>query len=278
MAAQPLASATDSLAGGSVRVRANDRLDNFGIVGAVAGGVAGIGVSVFVLNITSNTDAGISGSSVITAGPGGTNVVSTHAEMIENTTAIGVAGGGGFVGIGAQVVVLNDGGKQSSHVDSGAAIKQAGGGLDVTVDAHRNIPVYAIGVGLGAGATGAGVAVVNVNGGAKADVGDVALSGSGPGFGPVGKLNVVANDIIDASTLAIAVAGGVGLVQHFLRAGGIHRLARLVGEALTVRGLVVQDRDLPVLEFGREILARDPALLVVAAAHAENVGAGALVG
>ncbi len=53
---------------------------------------------------------------------------------------------------------------------------------------------------------------------------------------------------------------------------------RLVGEALTVGRLVVQDGDLLAGEILGEIVARDLALLVVTAANAVDVGAGALVG
>ena len=76
----------------------------------------------------------------------------------------------------------------------------------------------------------------------------------------------------------VLLAGREGLVHDLLQAGRIHRLLGLVGEAFAVGGLVVQDRDVLALELRRQILAGDAALLVVAAADAEHVGAGALVG
>ncbi len=57
---------------------------------------------------------------------------------------------------------------------------------------------------------------------------------------------------------------------------GVHGLLGLVGEALAVRGLVMDDRDLLVLEVVGEALAGDGALLVVATAGAEGVPEAAL--
>src|SRR5262249_50024423 len=47
---------------GAVHVRAGDNLSVFGVAGAVAGGFVGVGVAVIILNVKSNTDAGIGGS------------------------------------------------------------------------------------------------------------------------------------------------------------------------------------------------------------------------
>ena len=68
------------------------------------GGAVGVGASVLILNVNSVTDAGIAPYAIINAGGG----VTVSASMDEHSTPIGFAGGGGFVGVGAQVSVVND--------------------------------------------------------------------------------------------------------------------------------------------------------------------------
>ena len=155
-----------------------------------------------VLNVKSVTDAGVSPYATINAG----GAVKVSASMDEQTTPIGFAGGGGFVGIGAQVAVVNDTGTQNAHIDDKAAVTKAGGGLTVAVNATRDMHAYAIGVGLGAFATGAAVAVVNLGGDASATIGDVTVGA----IGAVSAITVSAVDHVTSDTLVIAVGGGVG--------------------------------------------------------------------
>ncbi len=193
---------TTIVAGGHLNVIANDVLDVFGIAGAAAGGFVGVGASVLILNVKSVTDAGVANYASISAG-GGVNVT---ASMDEHSTPIGFAGGGGFVGVGAQVAIVNDTSTQNAHIDDHAAIQKAGGaGLKVTVDSQRDVHAYAIGVAVGAGAIGAAVAVVNVDGDATAKIGDVAVGNPGP----VNAINVSATDHVTSDTLVISVAGGI---------------------------------------------------------------------
>src|SRR5215204_6264734 len=74
----------------------------------------------------------------------------------------------------------------------------------------------------------------------------------------------------------VLLAGVDALVHDLLQALLVHRLLGLVGEALAVGGLVVDDGDLLALEALGEIAAGDLALLVVAAAGAEGVPLSAL--
>src|SRR5690606_22431237 len=74
----------------------------------------------------------------------------------------------------------------------------------------------------------------------------------------------------------VLLAGGDGFVHRLLHALGGQRLAGLVGEALPVGGLVVDDRDLLALELVGDVAGRNDALLVVAAADAEDVAVAAL--
>ena len=58
------------VAGGSVSVRADERLDLFSIVGGVQGGFVAVGASVLVANVETNVDASIGANASITAGAG----------------------------------------------------------------------------------------------------------------------------------------------------------------------------------------------------------------
>ena len=191
------------VAGGHVHVWATDNLAVFGIAGAAAGGIVGVGASVLVLNVKSITDAGVGPSASISAG----GAVGVSAGMAEQSTGIAFSGALGFVAVGAQVAVLNDSGTQNAHIDGGASVPQAGGGLTVSVTANRDVHTYAIGVGLGAGAIGAAVGTVNVSGDASATIGNVAVGATGT----VSGITVSAVDHITSDILVISVQGGVGL-------------------------------------------------------------------
>jgi hypothetical protein len=69
----------------------------------------------------------------------------------------------------------------------------------------------------------------------------------------------------------VVVALVVGLVELFGDAGLVERLLGLVGQALAVGGLVVEDRDVLAGEVLGDELPGDGALLVVAAADAQHV-------
>src|SRR6185437_2157433 len=69
----------------------------------------------------------------------------------------------------------------------------------------------------------------------------------------------------------ILVALVVGLVHLLLYARLVERLPGLVGEALAVGALVVEDRDVLALEIFRDVGAGDRPLLVVTAADTRDV-------
>src|SRR5262249_55026229 len=138
---------------------------------------------------------------------GGAVLVS--ASMNEKSTPISFAGGGGIVGVGATVGVLNDHGTQSAPIDDNAANDNAGGGPPGSGNAIPDRPAFRAGGRVGGVAAGAAVAVVNVDGDSSATIGNVAV-GNG-GATPLGGLNVAASDSVNPDTYVIAVAAGVGL-------------------------------------------------------------------
>src|SRR4029077_9887818 len=185
---------------GAVHVRAADNLTVFGVAGAVAGGFVGVGVAVIILNVASQTDAGIGPNGNVTALGG---ILEVTTSMNENFFGLAVAGGFGFVGLGAQVIVVNDSGTQNAHIDDGAIIGGAAGGLVVSTNAMRNIQVLAIGVTSGAFSPGAAIAVANISGDALASIGNVTVTASG--------INVSVNDWLSAPMFVVSVSGGVGV-------------------------------------------------------------------
>ena len=125
------------------------------IAGAGAAGAVGVGISVLVLSIKSVTDAGVTSTARITAGAGGAGNVTVKAEMVEVSTGLGFSGAAGIVGIAGQVIVLNDSGVQRAHIDGGAEIRRAGGGVAVSSLADRDIENWSIGVSIGGIGVGA---------------------------------------------------------------------------------------------------------------------------
>ena len=84
---------------GHVDVNADDNAAFGGIVGAAGGGAVGIGASILVGSINAETTAEVGGSAVISSG----GQVLVHSSLQENTSTLAFAGGGGIVGVGAQV-------------------------------------------------------------------------------------------------------------------------------------------------------------------------------
>ena len=136
------------VAGGGVHVRAKDNLTINGIAGSIALGFVGVGAAILIMNVDSATEADIAAGSSITAGAGGPGDVTVEASMNEDVSGLAFSGTSGAVAVGAQVIVLNDTGTQNAHIDDGAAVHQAGGGVFVTTTVIPTIDVEAIGGGI----------------------------------------------------------------------------------------------------------------------------------
>ncbi len=209
------------IAGGHVRVSAIDRLLVLGVAGSGAVGAVGVGVSVLVLNIKSNTDAGIGSSAQVTAGAGGDGDVTVTATMDEDSVGVGFSGAAGAVGIAGQVVVINDTGTQRAHIDGGAQIKRAGGGVTIGSAANRHLENYSVGVAVGAIGAGVSVSVVNVSGDNIAETGTVTVGA----VGTVKSFKATTTDNIDVTGVGVSVAGGAGAI------GGVVTFVSLDGTA-----------------------------------------------
>ena len=199
--------------GGSVSVLGKENLGYTSLVGSLAAGGVGLGASVGVATIKSNTDAHIGSNATVSAGSGAGNTILVNAALGDNVTGKAYGGQAGIAALGAQVIVLNDNSTQNAHVDSGARINQAGGGVTVEADANRIVTPTAINAQLGGLALGAAVAIGNVGGFTAATMGSV-LIGQVPGMS-VGGLDVTANsDVTDEAMTIAASAGLLGLAAN----------------------------------------------------------------
>jgi hypothetical protein len=212
-------------AGGSVGVRAADDLRFDVIAGSAAAGAGGIGASIAVANLRSNTDAHIAGGATVNAGGAAGDDIVVSASLTETATGRAYAGQAGGVTLGAQVVVINDTSAQSAYVGDGAQLGSADR-VTLSATADRDVQAYSIGGGVGGAALGAAVAVANVDGGTSARIGSAGVAAAG--------LDISADNTSSAYAKSIAVSAGAGIalngsvatakvdptVQAYIGAGG----------------------------------------------------------
>src|SRR5439155_20994499 len=180
------------IAGGDARVRAKDDIKALALTGSIAAGAVGIGASIEILNIDGHTEASVTGTGSISAGSASTDVVEVAAITTEDTDATAFGGAAGAVAVGGQVVVLKSDVDQRAHIDTGAKIPQAGGGVFVTGSATRTVKSLSIGAGIGAVAVGASISLNTTSGDTKAEIGNVAVGTDVVGGGAVRGIDVEA--------------------------------------------------------------------------------------
>ncbi|HEV8463176.1 MAG TPA: hypothetical protein VGQ38_20990, partial [Gaiellaceae bacterium] len=192
---------------GGVHVRAIDRTDFNGLAGAAAGGLVGVGASVLIMSMQTATEAQIGGTSTISAGG---DVLVQAAQNNEQIHGIAFTGAAGLVAVGGEVVVINDTSSQYAHIDTGAKIKRAGGGVAVTGHADRHGDALVVGVGIGAAAAGVSIALITQDGDTTATIGNVAVGTDVTGGTTIGSLSVNADADISPNATAYSVQAGVG--------------------------------------------------------------------
>ena len=144
------------------------------MVGGLAAGAVGIGGSVEIANIDGNTQAYIDQNSTVSAG--GTVIV--DAELVSDTSnGTAFAGTAGIVGVGAQVVDIQDCSTESATLNSGVTIPQAAAGVRSRPTSNRSLTAQALGGDFGGVAAGVGVAIANATGGPSAGIGSGAQIG-----------------------------------------------------------------------------------------------------
>ena len=198
--------ATVTSTAGDVRVVAVDRLDFNGIAGTGAAGLVGVGASVLIMNVETVTEAQVGSSANI----GAAGVVEVRASQVnEQVHGLAFAAAAGLVAVGGIVVVINDTSSQNAHVDTGAQIRAAGGGIVVRATADRHESALTVGVSVAAVAAGVSISIMNAHGDTTATIGNVAIGTDAANGGPVASLVVDADANISPTASAYAVQAGL---------------------------------------------------------------------
>ncbi len=98
-------------ANGSVAVGADDKVKEFAVAGALGLGIGGLGAGVDVNILRNNTQAFISGGTVVAS----TGTVEVSAQTLRNIQTYADALGAGGIGLGGGIAVLSIGGNFSSN-------------------------------------------------------------------------------------------------------------------------------------------------------------------
>ena len=221
-------------AGNNVNVQAQSEVSYTTFVGAVTVGAVAVGGSIAVANIEGNTQAYIDTNAKVSAG----GTVTVNAVLAgDHASGTALAGSGGIVAVGAQVIDIQDSSTESATINSGASIPQAAQ-VNVTASATRSLDAEAIGGNFGLVAAGAGVAIANASGSTTAGVADGAQIGVQNGES-VGGLSVSAssNDTTTANSYGVA-AGYVGLTAVYAEADASPTVNASIGGADKVTGSV----------------------------------------
>ena len=197
------------------------------IGGAAAGGNAAIGGAVGIVTLAGGTYAYIEKGAKITAA--GDLTVSAEADEITDVYAVGGAIGG-FVGLGAQVAIVNDSSEQlaligvtesdgtfgdSSTLDGADAnsrlVINAADNVKVAAEVTRDHKVRGAGIQVGAVAAGAAIGTITVDGKTQAAVANFTKVGlDTDGNNTVGSLEVSATSVDTLTANMFAVAAGIG--------------------------------------------------------------------
>jgi hypothetical protein len=198
-------------AGRNVQVSANDLVELNLVAGSGALGAVGVGGSVVVAHIASDTNAYLDSGATVAAG-GNVLVLAGFRETGSNPsvglTGEAYAGSGGLVGLGAQVVEINDDSQQNAYLNNGAIVTKANL-VDVGAGDVAQFNADAFGVEAGALAAGAAIAQVNANGQTEAYTGSGVQIGEQQGQS-VQSLTIQAHNLTLMKARARAVAAGIG--------------------------------------------------------------------
>ena len=198
----------DVTAGHDIEVKANEKVSIEFNVGGFAAGLAGVGAAVGVYTLATNAKAESGGN--LTAG----SLVDVTAVLDQDVKTISLAGGAGFVGLGAAVVDVFD----SSKVQAAVGTVKSAQSVNVLADADQVLSLGTGQLGFGGLAGGASFTRLESTGSVEAVVLGGAQIGKAPGLF-VGSLNVNADSAIDADNTTTAVAfGALAVSTNFARA------------------------------------------------------------
>ena len=207
----------DVRAGSSVAVTATQHTSLTQGAGVISVGLSiptvpslSVGASVTVAVLNSQTTATIgTGATVIADAAGTGGDLTVHAQLDEAQQAVAVVGvvNTGFLGLNAQVAVVDDTGTQTASTGDGVTV----GGADhaeLSAVGHRSLSARTVGGTLAYDAAGASVASATAEGATRAFTGQNVVVGP-PGGPAVGSLSVTATATTPITAEAHAVAGGL---------------------------------------------------------------------
>ncbi len=197
------------VAGGDIKVRADEELNLKATTGSGAVGLVGLGGSVVVMTVNSLTDASLGAQAQITTD----KQLSVIADFSETFNGFAVGGAAGVVGLGAQVVIFNDTSSQKAHFDAGTTVLKANT-ISLFATADRFLNAENFGLSAGGLAAGAAISRLNVSGETSAYLGDGDSSrfvtiGTANGT-QVGSIDIFANSQTIANAISQGVAVGIG--------------------------------------------------------------------
>ncbi len=193
-------------AGASVSVHASDQVNPTVVVGANGGGFIGVGASISILNIGAKSNATI-GLATIRAGPLSGNQVLVQADHTSTVIGASFAGSGAVIGLGAQVLYVQDTSGQHAAITDGATIIAANA-VKVIATSDRTFTPVLVGISVGGIVAGVSAAVVIAGGTTSATVGAANIGKSDT----VGSLTVTATGTVHTTPTAIGItAGGIAI-------------------------------------------------------------------
>ncbi|MDN3720474.1 hypothetical protein QW131_17585 [Roseibium salinum] len=194
----------DVNAGNNIIVMAEEKMTVDLVLGNAAVGLVGAGASVSVLNLSGQVRAKADGK--LKAG----NTLTVKAMFNQDVDVTSVALQGGFVGLGASVVVVNDTSAVRAQILDHAVIDSANT-INVLANSTQDFDLTTTGVQVGAAAVGASFTQLTIGDddantkeveasiGINADIGKTVV---------VGDINIEARSTIDADLDTFAMAGG----------------------------------------------------------------------
>lgn len=191
-------------AGADVNVTATETITLNQGIGNITVGAVGVGGSVAIANINGNTQAFLAEGSIVNAG----NNINVTANFTNTLNSIAGAGQGGLVGLGAQVVIVNDDSRQLAAIRNGARINQANNVL-VNALANRTNTSTMVNLQVGGYVAGAAIARLTGKGSTQALVDNDAQIGQVAGS-TVGSLSVSADANLTATATTRSLSVGIG--------------------------------------------------------------------
>lgn len=221
-------------AGGDVKVHASEK-DTISVVtgGGAIGGLAGIGGSVSVAEVTNNVEAAILGTTQTRSGAGRIEVIAEAGKLGSDraVTAKAYQAAGGAVALGAAIAVGDVTNNVKATIGRGTTTEVVNGAGNLTVRADDNTDVEseASGASLGLVAAGAVIARSDKSGDTIARIGNTDAAAASPDtFAAVdsGTLQVQAGRSGNVKSTTTAGAGGIisgsGADAKATDAGAVH--------------------------------------------------------